>query len=379
MRLKFAMDLTWVRHKIVGGTEFFVNNLIKGFIDTKLDFELVLITAKDNSKLFRSYTSDERIILVSAPINSASVAKRIIWQNLRLSKFILKQGVDLCLEPVYAKPFFGSKKVKFISVIHDLEALHFPENHSNISNIWLRLSWKNSTKTSKHIISISDFVRLDILEKYNIEEEKVTTIFDPIDIDISDQCDFSFIQEKFGVSKESYYYTVSKLNPHKNLTTLVKTFGEIKKRGIKQLPCKLVISGVNGGMANKLVEIAKEYSLHDEVVLTGFVDNSIRNALYANAKAFLFPSIFEGFGMPPIEAICAGTPVVTTKMACIPEITQNIANYVNDPYSTDDWIESMLNIQNKNHLFDHDIYVPRYIAEQYLAILKRVDEEYKND
>ena len=96
-------------------------------------------------------------------------------------------------------------------------------------------------------------------------------------------------------------------------------------------------------------------------------------------RHFLFPSIFEGFGMPPIEAICAGTPVVTTKMACIPEITQNIANYVENAYSPNDWIKCMLNIQNRNQLFDFKKYLPRNIAKQYLSIIEREAKGFKND
>ena len=284
--LKFAVDLTWVRHKIVGGTEPFVNNLIKGFIDTDAEFKMVLINALDNKDLFDKYTIDERISVFPAPINSAFVPKRIIWQNINLAKIILKLGLNICLEPIYAKPFFGNRKLKFITVIHDLEALHFRKNHSFLTNLWLRLSWLNTIKSSKHIISISDFVRNDILDKYGLKTEKITTIYDPIDIDVSNQYDFSYAREKYGISKKSYYYTVSKLNPHKNLATLVRAFGEIKKRQIKQLPCKLLISGVNGGIENTILRIMKDYSLKDEVVLTGYVENNVRNSLYANAKAF---------------------------------------------------------------------------------------------
>lgn len=367
---KFALDLTWVRHKIVGGTESFVNNLIQGFIDSDRTFQMVLVAASDNAYLFERFTQDGRIDCVVAPVESRSVAKRIVWQNLHLSSFLLKHGLELCIEPVYAKPIFGSRRVKWITVIHDLEALHFPQNHSWMTNLWLRLSWYNSVKTSKHVVSISDFVRNDIMKRYGIGSGRITTIYDPIVLDTDKGCEFSQLAKQYGIEKGEYYYTVSKLNPHKNLSTLVKVFGEIKKRGIKELPCKLLISGVNGGMKDELVSIATQYGLADELVLTGFVENEVRNSLYANAKSFLFPSIFEGFGMPPIEAILCGVPVVTTQCACIPEITQNMAVYVNDPYSVDDWIQSMQDARKCNYeKFDMSRYVPKNIAEKYLSLL----------
>lgn len=371
--IKFALDLTWVRHKIVGGTESFVNNLIQGFVDSEDNYEMTLITAKDNAHLFKDYTHDSRVKNITAPVESQSVAKRIVWQNLHLSSFLLNNGLRLCLEPVYAKPILGSRKVKWITVIHDLEALHFPENHSWITNLWLRLSWFNSVKTSQHVICISDFVKKDIISKYGSVEKRITTIYDPIQIDVEKQFQFSDISEKYSIKEGNYYYTVSKLNPHKNLTTLVKVFGEIKKRKISDLPCKLLISGVNGGMIEELQKIAGQYGLKDELVLTGFVDNEVRNCLYTHAKAFLFPSIFEGFGMPPIEAICCNTPVITTQCACIPEITQHLANYVKNPYSVDDWIEVMRNMENNNERFNRFIYLPANIANEYLKIIQSIE------
>ncbi len=371
MNIKFALDVTWVRHKIVGGTESFTHNLLQGFMETKDIFSMYLIAALDNEQYFRKYEEDDRIHLIIAPVNSASVPKRIIWQNLYLSHFLKRNGIGLCLEPVYAKPFFNVRGINFITVIHDLEALHFPENHSWMTNVWLRLSWINTVRTSEQIVCISNFVRQDILDTYKISGDNLTTIYDPITIDVSDKCDFARMKMQYGINPGEYYYTVSKLNPHKNLVTLVKVFGEIKKKNIHDIPCKLVISGVNGGMEEELRQVAKSYSLTDELVLTGFVENNVRNCLYSNCKAFLFPSVFEGFGMPLVEAISSGVPVVTTNMVCIPEITQNAASYVENPYSIDEWIEKIKSAHVSEVRFDDGIYKPDYIARQYLVLLEK--------
>lgn len=368
--IRFAIDLTWVRHTIVGGTESFVNNLIAGFMQIPDEYSLVLIVAEDNASLFKKYIDDRRISLVVAPIKCANVKKRIIWQNLHLNKFLLTQNLKLCLEPVYAKPIFGNRNVKYVTVIHDLQALHLPEYNSLIQNVWLRISWFNTVHTSKHVICISDFVKKDVLNKYNIPKERITTIYNPIVMDVSNQIDFSQISKAYGVKEEEYYYTVSKLNRHKNLTTLVKVFGKIKRENISKLPCKLLVSGVNGGMAEDLMALAIENNVEEEIVLTGFVDDSVRNCLYTHAKAFLFPSIFEGFGMPPIEALCCGTPVITTNETCIPETTQHLALYVNNPYDLNQWIEMMINCCNQDISFDITKYNPAVIAKQYLQVLK---------
>lgn len=371
MPIKFAIDVTWVRHKIVGGTESFTHNLLQGFMETNQDYLMYIIVATDNVQYFKKYETDSRIKLIEAPVKSASVSKRIIWQNISLSGLLKKNGIDICLEPVYAKPILNIYRIKYTTVIHDLEALHYPENHSFITNLWLRINWKNTVRTSNQIICISNFVRQDILNTYNANGSNVTTIYDPITIDVSEKCDFQVIEEKYGLKKKLYYYTVSKLNPHKNLITLVKVFGEIKRQQRDDIPCKLVISGVNGGMENELKKVAAEYNLTDELILTGFVENDIRNCLYRYCKAFLFPSIFEGFGMPPVEAISSGVPVVTTNMVCIPEITQNKANYVEDPYSVSEWIEKIKGAKVSDSKFDASRYYPVNIANQYLTILDK--------
>jgi glycosyltransferase involved in cell wall biosynthesis len=375
-KIRFALDLTWVRHKIVGGTEAFVNNLIAGFLQTETDFRLVLIVAKDNAHLFEKYLTDKRVKIEVANVRSDSVFKRIIWQNLHLSRFILQRGIHLCLEPVYAKPLFASNKIKWITVIHDLEATHFPENHSFITNLWLRLSWYDAVHTSSHVVSISDFVRDDIMDCYHIDGDRITTIYNPITLDVNEMCSFEDVARKYGITPKKYYYTVSKLNPHKNLSTLVRVFGEIKRRQIENIPCKLLISGINGGMAGELHKLMEEYGLTDnELVLTGFVNDDVRNCLYANAKAFLFPSIFEGFGMPPIEAMYYGTPVVTTLRASIPEVTQHVAGYVADPHSVEDWITAVGHIDNNDNveLFDMGRYNPQIVASQYIRVIESVD------
>lgn len=367
--LKFGIDATWVRHKIVGGTESFLMNLLNGFMETALDFKMVIIAASDNHFLFDEFLLDKRIKLVKADVKSQYVAERIIWQNVSLSKLLVKEQIAILLVPVYCKPILDSNKIKYVTVIHDLEALHFPENHSFATNTWLRIAWKNAAKTSDYVIAISDYVRNDIINTYRIDPKKIETIYDPISISVEDRADFSAIEKKYSIKEQEYYYTVSKLNKHKNLATLVKVFGEIKKRNNSLIPCKLVISGVNGGMQGELERLAEQYDIVDNIILTGFVENPIRNALYANSRAFLFPSVFEGFGMPPIEAICCGIPVITTREACIPEITQNLANYVDDPYDVDQWISTMGNAINKSDKFDISIYEPKRIAEKYLQVL----------
>jgi glycosyltransferase involved in cell wall biosynthesis len=144
----------------------------------------------------------------------------------------------------------------------------------------------------------------------------------------------------------------------------------IKKQQIN-LPGKLLISGVNGESREKLERQIVDRDLKQEVVLTGFVENEERNTLYQNSRAFLFPSVFEGFGMPPVEAMLFGTVVITTDKTCIPEVTQQKANYVRDPYDAQEWIQVMQNAENHIDEVDFGRYDQVGLTRRYFRLLEK--------
>ena len=110
----------------------------------------------------------------------------------------------------------------------------------------------------------------------------------------------------------------------------------------------------------------------DKIILTGFVDNRIRNGLYKYCKAFLFPSVFEGFGMPPVEAMAFNAPVITTERTSIPEVTQGKALYVKNPYSVEEWIECMKSSINTSEQFDIERYDKKKLAKKYLEYFESI-------
>ena len=150
--------------------------------------------------------------------------------------------------------------------------------------------------------------------------------------------------------------------PHKNLETLLRVIDKIVKSNIA-LPRKLIISGVGGKERGNLENKISELGLKDYIQLTPFISNADMYALYKYCYVFLFPSIYEGYGMPPIEAMLLGTPVVTTRRTSIEEVTQGKANYVDDPFNVDEWIDR---IQHKQfQALDFSVYDKKNVAKQY--------------
>ena len=365
----FAVDLVWLRVGKVGGSESFIRNVLDGFCESKQDFKAVLLVARDNRYSFEHYSNDKRFEIYECQVDSEDVKGRIIWQNLHMSSTIRKLGLKKCFEPVYSIPVI-TKGVEYYAVIHDLQSKHFPEYFSKARREWNRLSWKNTVKKAKRIITISNYSRKDIADTFHIDENKIAMIYIPVAVNCPSDEQCKKLIESLGVEKNNFFYTVSSLLPHKNLDVLIRMMS------LRDDDQKLVIAGVGGSLNDTLNEKIMKYHLQDKVVIAPFVEDEVRDALYINCSVFLFPSIFEGFGMPTVEAMLLDRPVITTKLTSLYEVTRGEAVYVDNPYDEKEW-NSLVDIvlatspsmkTNKTISSSINPYTPLRAAESYLNV-----------
>lgn len=335
---RIGIDLLWVRHNKVGGTESCIRNLLNGILechDNRIQF--YLLVSLDNYDSFKEYGTGDFLKLEKCNVKTNSRVKRVLWQNLFLKRKLKELGIDTCLQPGFDKPFFGTRGIRYYTTIHDLQAMHYPEYFNAFRVLWMHICWKNATRSSYKVIAISDYVKKDIEEHYPQSKGKVIVMYDSIDIDEQEIMDEKYL-EKYGIKRKCYYYTVSSLFEHKNLKTAIYMIAELKKRNSSML-YPLVISGIGGTSRKPLVKLIDSLEIQNYIIFTDFVTNQERNTLYKFSKVFLFPSIFEGFGMPPIEAMIMGCPVLTTNCTSLPEITEGLCNYVVDPFDQCEWAE----------------------------------------
>lgn len=334
--MRIGIDLLWVRHGKCGGTEAYIRNLLDGFARYCTGDEFLLFAARDNAQAFSKYRKCRNMRLLKCPVGSAVRWVRFAWENLYLAGQAQKEQVDAMLIPVYSKPVTFRSRIPYVTVIHDLQAYHFPEYFSLPKRLFLKGAWWHACKTSAQVVAVSDFCRRDLILHFPFVEKKVRAIYNPV-ASAGRPAPFAAVGEKYGICAGEYFYCVSSMLPHKNLITIMKAMAALKRMG--ETP-KLVLSGV-GGRHAEFAAAVRGLGLGDTVIQTGFVPDAERDCLYENCEAFLFPSIFEGFGMPPIEAMRKGRPVVMTRESCLEEVTCKKAIYVEEPGDVKEWVQKI--------------------------------------
>ncbi len=251
-------------------------------------------------------------------------------EQLYLPGLLNKYHLDLVHFPHFNVPL-GYRK-KFVVTIHDLILLHFPTLRGTMLNFffywfkfWIyRIVIYLAIKRSEKIITVSQFTKKDILANYSIDPQKIAVTYESCD----DFCNFSSEKEeqilkKYAIIKPYLLY-VGNAYPHKNLEKLILAFSGLKE---KIADVNLVLVGKEDYFFQKLKQTVAEKKQSTGIIFTGFIPDQELDIVYKNACVYVFPSLYEGFGLPPLEAMAKGVPVASSNHPCMQEILGESAFY----------------------------------------------------
>jgi glycosyltransferase involved in cell wall biosynthesis len=259
------------------------------------------------------------------PYATRSGLRRLLRE---LPKRAARDALDV-LHISYNAPLRLPEACALVVTIHDISFEHFPQFFSQRLRAFLKTSVPRSARAAQQIITDTESAKQDLVKTYRLPPEKITVTHYAAGAQfrrISERAALERVRAKYNTG-EKFVLAVGNLQPRKNWERLMRAFAQAKREA--GLPHKLVIVGQRLWRAAPIFEMARE--LTDAVVLTGYVPAEDLPLLYNAADIFAYPSLYEGFGLPVVEAMACGTPVLTSNVSCLPEIAGNAAHFV-DPY-----------------------------------------------
>jgi glycosyltransferase involved in cell wall biosynthesis len=328
----------------LAGNESYITNLIEALaeLDTRNRYTLY-VTRREAVERFVDrwpHVTVRRTVphtpLVRIPVILASELRR--------------RPVNL-LHVQYTSPPFAPCPV--VATIHDLSFEHLPQTFKRRSRMQLRLTVRRTARVAAGLLVPSEHTRRDIIETYKVAPERISVTplaASPIFRPIQDPRELNLVRERYGLPGD-YVLAVGSIQPRKNLITLISAYSALRReRPGVNLP-KLALVGKRAWLYDETLREIEKHGLSDLVILTGYVPESDLPAIYTGAVCFVYPSYFEGFGLPPLEAMQCGTPVIVGDRTSLPEVVGTSGIMV-DPFDVDGLAKALARVLDDANLRD---------------------------
>lgn len=259
-----------------------------------------------------------------------------------IPSLIKHHNIDI-LHTQYFLPI--TKKCIYVTTIHDLSFEYFPSHYSFFKLVVNRIWIKFAARISDKIFTVSEFTKQDIIQRYKINKDKISVIYNAPKAIFLNQMNNDLVlsvRTKFNINSP-FILSVGNLQPRKNIPRLIKAYILLRENN-PSFNYKLFIVGKKEWKSDSTFLLANSSKFTDDIILTGYVTDHELYVLYKSSIIFVYPSLFEGFGLPVIEAMACGTPVITSNVTSLPEIVQDAAMLVNprDVFSIYTGIKALL-------------------------------------
>ncbi len=295
------------------------------------------------------------------------------WFQTEGRQIINSDKPDTFWAPCDILPSGLSKNIYKVLSVHDLTYIFFPQTMENYNRLIHKMFFKKSLLNANRIITMVNYTKKALIDLFNIKPEKITVIYEGVDEKFRqyDRSEVTKILNNYKINRP-YILAVGTLEPKKNYPLLLKAFQSLK------LDWDLIIIGKKGWKSQEIYNTIDKLGIKNKVKILGYVSIEDLPYFYNGAEIFVFPSLYEGFGLPLLEAMACGVPVICSNSSSLPEIGKDAVLYFN-PYSVDDLINQLLKLINdeklRQNLREKGIYRAKDFswqktAQQTLEVLK---------
>jgi glycosyltransferase involved in cell wall biosynthesis len=314
------------------GIGTYIRNLLRQLARIDQHTEYVLLCRDADLGIGAQLGTNFRTVLEPSPNYSLREQIHVPW-------VLRRERPDVYHAPHYVLPV--AVPCRSVVTIHDCIHLMFPQYLPNrAAYAYARATMWAAARRSDRILTVSEASKRDILHFFNVPPEKIVVVYNAIDehfwVTPGDEA-IARVRERYQLDHKFVLY-VGNIKPHKNLVRLIEAFAELRTSEAEDL--KLLIIGDEISRLPALRRAVHKHKLHKHVRFLGYLPDDTLAILYRLASAFAFPSLYEGFGLPPLEAMASGTPVVTSNQSSLPEVTGDAAVLV-DPYDVESIVDGL--------------------------------------
>jgi glycosyltransferase involved in cell wall biosynthesis len=305
------------------GIGTYIRNLLRHLARLDADSEYVLLCHEDDLGIAAELGPNFRAVIEPSPNYSIREQIHVPW-------VLRRERPDVFHSPHYVLP--PAIRCRSVVTIHDTIHLTLPQYLPNrMAYVYAKASMWSASRLSSRILTVSEASKRDIVRLLDVPPDKVVVVYNAIDERFWEEPDVESVErvrERFQLHQRFILYAGT-IKPHKNLVRLIEAFHELRQTGLDDL--KLLIIGDEISKLPALRRAVHQHKLHKHVRFLGYLPDETQAILYRLAAVFAFPSLYEGFGLPPLEAMASGTPVVTSNVSSLPEVVGDAAVLV-DPH-----------------------------------------------
>lgn len=310
--MKVAINAAFFRPKDIGGSGIYVEKLARHLLSIDDSVELVIFAPPDALDRFGESLRVEKVQLPKAE----KFQFRIYYEQVFIPKRSEKSRADVIISPGTSGPFKSS--IPHVSVVNDLQHRYYPSFFSFRSRAFRKIFWEGAVKRADAIIAISEFTRNDLIKLLGVEAQRIHTVYHGTDISEPSR---EALEEMARRIPRPFIFLPARTYPHKGHVALIRAFEKIAD----SIPHHLIFCGSPDVAHDGVMSAIKASPYKGRILHVGSLSHQEVLALYRLCDLLVFPSEFEGFGLPLLEAMAAGCPVVATNVSSIPEVCGDAA------------------------------------------------------